>query len=120
MVSACKLSVLVLALAFRLPTFAASVDKPDCPAPISVGYYDAGVMFDESTGHGVDRDVIDELAKRSGCQFSHQAYPRVRIWQMIEHDKLDMTVSGIPTPERERFAHFIVYAAVKNMRGRNA
>ncbi len=113
--SACKLAVLLLLLALEGSALAGSVDKPDCPAPISVGYYDAGVLYDEASGRGVDRDVIDELTRRSGCQFVHQAYPRVRIWQMIEHDKLDMTVSGIPTPERERFAHFVVYAAVKNV-----
>lgn len=39
---------------------------------------------------------------------------RVRIWTHLAGGTLDMSVSGIATPERERFARFIPYFATRN------
>jgi len=63
---------------------------------------------------GIDKDVIDELGKRTGCHFHTTLESRVRIWTMLAGGKLDMSVSGIATPEREKFARFIPYFATRN------
>lgn len=84
---------------------------------IRVAFYDHGALYSrDHTGqwHGVDKDVIDELGRRSGCTFKGFVDSRVRIWTALKAGTLDMTVSGIPTPEREKFAHFIPYLGTRN------
>jgi polar amino acid transport system substrate-binding protein len=82
-----------------------------------VAFYDHGALNSlQVDGHwrGIDTDVVEELARRTGCRLTLGLDSRVRIWTMIEAGKLDITVSGIATPERERFAHFIPYFASRN------
>jgi polar amino acid transport system substrate-binding protein len=105
-----------LLAALLAPAFPACAGgQPACPGPISVGLYDSGVLYDPGKGRGIDKDVIDELARRSGCRLVTAIYPSIRIWTMLENGQLDMTVSAIGTPERARFARFVNYIAVKNM-----
>jgi len=82
-----------------------------------VAFYDHGALNYRHTGgqwRGIDRDVIDELARRTGCELAPLVESRVRIWSMMESGRLDMTVSGISTPDRQAYAHFIPYIATRN------
>jgi len=82
-----------------------------------VAFYDHGALNSlkaDGRWHGIDADVIAELARRTGCRLTSSLDSRVRIWTMMEAGKLDITVSGIATPEREAFAHFIPYFASRN------
>ncbi len=58
---------------------------------------------------GIDKDLIDELARRTGCQFDTVVESRVRIWALMEQGQLDLTASAIPTPERERSFEMLPY-----------
>lgn len=82
-----------------------------------VAFYDHGALNSraaDGTWHGIDTDVVDELRRRTGCQLTMVLESRVRIWTMLEAGKLDMTVSGISSPARETFAHFLPYFASRN------
>ncbi|WP_373974223.1 transporter substrate-binding domain-containing protein [Chitinibacter sp. SCUT-21] len=85
----------------------------DCgQQPIKVAFYQFGLLYDQ--GKGIDKDVIDELQKRTRCQFAIQVMPRARIWADLASGQLDMSVSAVATPEREQFARFIPYLAGRN------
>jgi polar amino acid transport system substrate-binding protein len=63
---------------------------------------------------GIDKDLIEEIGRRSGCRFSQESDARARIWIRLAEGSLDMSVSGIPTPERDQFARFIIYFQTRN------
>lgn len=74
---------------------------PTCPAaPVRVALYENGFFY--KGGQGLDKDVVDELQKRSKCKFEVSVVPRVRIWSELEAGSLDMTTSVVETPERKQ------------------
>ncbi len=79
---------------------------PDCPPrPIVLAFQELGQFY--RNGAGLDKDMVDELAARSGCKFETPVLPRARTWQEIEAGRVDMTLSAIKTPERaEKFWFF--------------
>jgi polar amino acid transport system substrate-binding protein len=83
-----------------------------CDRPIHLAYYEFGVLY--HAGVGIDSDVVEELAKRTGCVFQAETKPRADIWKELEAGTLDMTNSGIRTEARRRFAYFIPYLGWKN------
>jgi polar amino acid transport system substrate-binding protein len=98
----------------RLP--ADSTSRPlICPQPIHVALYDIVPFFDPEHDTGIDRDVITALQERTHCQFDLVFESRVRIWKMLTNGALDMTVSGIATPERREFADFVPYYRARNV-----
>lgn len=103
--------LLLMLLSISAPLWAAS----RCPAhPVTVAFYDLGVLYNPQSGTGLDRDVVEALFRRMGCRYTADFQSRVRIWHMLADGQLDMSVSGIPSPERRRFAHFIPYFYVRN------
>lgn len=87
---------------------------PRCPpVPIKVGYLEFGVFYRSipgaNTGTGIDRDLIDELSKRSGCRFESQAMPRARLWIELQAGRTHMAPSGIRTPIRDAYYWFLPY-----------
>lgn len=97
-----------LALAAALPA-AATDGGPACDRPFTLALHDHGLLYDSRTGEGIDRDIADELARRSGCRIHVSVMPRARIWQLIESGALDFSLSGISNEARERFAAFAWY-----------
>lgn len=94
--------------------FNQQVSAFDCgPRPIKLAFYHFGMLYDEQ-GRGIDKDIVDELKRRTQCSFDTQVMPRARIWADLASGELDMSVSGIQTPERDRFAWFAHYLAMKN------
>ena len=92
---------------------AIAADKPDCPRPMSLALHEHGLLYSGVTGEGIDKDIADELARRSGCKFIVSVLPRARIWQLIEGGALDFSLSGITNPAREQFAAFAWYVSNK-------
>lgn len=89
---------------------------PPCGS-FKVAFYDHGALNSlHPDGHwrGIDTDVVEELARRTGCRLTLALDSRVRIWSMMAGGQLDMTVSGIANAEREAYAHFIPYLASRN------
>ncbi len=85
--------------------------------PYSVGLYEFGALLYRAGSNelrGIDKDLIDALARRSGCVLQTRVESRSRIWQQLSSGRLDITVSGIPTPEREQFALFLPYLFTRN------
>jgi polar amino acid transport system substrate-binding protein len=94
---------------------AADVSRP-C-GTYTLAYYQLGALFyrDADGSHaGIDKDVVEEMSRRSGCHFQVVLESRVRIWDQLSKNLLDLSVSGIPTPEREQFASFIPYFQTRN------
>ncbi|MCH8619222.1 transporter substrate-binding domain-containing protein [Undibacterium sp. TS12] len=79
---------------------------PTCPSrPIILALQELGQFY--RNGAGLDKDMADEFAKRSGCKFETPVLPRARTWQEIEAGRVDMTLSAIKTAERaEKFWFF--------------
>lgn len=85
--------------------------------PYSVAFYEIGSLYYrqvDGSFAGIDKDLIEELARRSGCRFDARTESRVRIWTQLEQGGLDLSVSAIPTPEREKFGWFLPYYRTRN------
>ncbi|WP_051293491.1 substrate-binding periplasmic protein [Pseudoduganella violaceinigra] len=85
--------------------------------PYTVAMYEHGALYYRNGEQwtGVDKDIVDELARRTGCDLRMTRDSRIRIWTMLKEGTLDMTMSGIATPEREAFARFTPYLLTRNL-----
>lgn len=92
---------------------ARAADGPDCSRPYSLALHEHGLLYAGQTGEGIDKDVADELARRSGCRIAVSVMPRARIWQLIESGALDFSLSGITNEAREKYASFAWYFSNK-------
>ena len=92
---------------------APSAVRPDCSRPLSLGLHEHGLLYTAQTGEGIDKDLADEMTRRSGCRITLTVLPRARIWQLIETGALDFTLSGITNPQRDKFAAFAWYVSNK-------
>ena len=86
---------------------------PDCSRPLSLGLHEHGLLYTSQTGEGIDKDIAEEMTRRSGCHITLTVLPRARIWQLIESGALDFTLSGIANEQRDRFAAFAWYVSNK-------
>jgi polar amino acid transport system substrate-binding protein len=102
---------LLLALSFHIGNVATA--GPDCGHPYTLALHDHGLLYSAETDRGIDKDIADELIRRSGCKVIVSLMPRARIWQLIESGALDFSLSGITNPARERFADFAWYVSNK-------
>lgn len=101
-------------LACACSTLVMAGDAPHCPRPISFALYENGYIYNTASNSGIDKDVAEALAKRSGCVFELQVKPRARIWAELERGDLMMTGSGIRTEQRDAFCWTVRYMAQKN------
>ncbi|AXE30250.1 hypothetical protein DK842_10235 [Chromobacterium phragmitis] len=91
---------------------AAQAQAFHCPDhPIRLAFYPIGLFYADR--NGLDWDVAEELRRRSGCRFEYAVMPRARIWRELEAGRLDITLSAISTPERERIYWFLNYIQLK-------
>lgn len=81
---------------------------------VEVAFYDGGFLYNSETGIGIDRDVIEELERRTDFSFEHTIKPRARIWRELETGILPLSVSGIATAERLQHSWFISYFSQRN------
>jgi len=92
---------------------AAHAAGPDCSRPLTLALHDHGLLYSSSSDTGIDKDVAEELIRRSGCRITVSLMARSRIWQLIESGALDFSLSGITNAERDRFAGFAWYFSNK-------
>lgn len=81
--------------------------------PHVAGLYPYGRFYYEDPEHGpggMDLDMFDELARRSGCELRRMVASRVRIWDQMRRGGVQMTLSALSTPQRREFADFVFYA----------
>lgn len=62
---------------------------------------------------GIDKDMFDELARRSGCQLRLVVESRVRIWDQMRRGVVQLTLSALPSPERRAIAELVPYAQAR-------
>lgn len=91
----------------------ASAAMPDCSRPYTLALHDHGLLYSADSDTGIDKDVADELIRRSGCKVTVSLMQRSRIWQLIESGALDFSMSGITNAERDKFAGFAWYFSNK-------
>ena len=103
--------VTVMALVGNL--CAAQAATPECSRSYTLALHDHGLLYSAATDSGIDKDVSDELVRRSGCKVTVSLMPRSRIWQLIESGALDFSLSGITNAERDKFASFAWYFSNK-------
>lgn len=80
---------------------------------LTVGFYEHGALYYRTAQGwtGIDKEVIDELGRRTGCQFLGTLESSSRIWSAMRAGNLALTVSTIPTAERESFGRSVIYMA---------
>ncbi|MCX8027331.1 MAG: transporter substrate-binding domain-containing protein [Thermodesulfovibrionales bacterium] len=61
--------------------------------PIKLAFYEYGYFYYDD-GKGIDRDIVDDIAKLSGCKFQIEVMTRARIWAELKKGSLDMSVLG--------------------------
>ncbi|MBH9553794.1 substrate-binding periplasmic protein [Inhella gelatinilytica] len=86
--------------------------------PYRVAFYEFGLLYYrdlQGVARGIDLDVVDAVRERSGCRLDTWVDSRVRIWNQLAEGHLDVTVSGIPTAEREFHSEFMPYIYTRNM-----
>jgi polar amino acid transport system substrate-binding protein len=84
-----------------------------CSRPLTLGLHEHGLLYSSQTGEGIDKDIADEMARRTGCRLTLTVMQRARIWQLLETGALDFSLSAIADPQREKFASFAWYVSNK-------
>jgi len=82
-----------------------SAGSVDCGiTPIRVAQYTLGLRYYVENGQekGINKDILDELRKRTGCSFVVQEMPFARIWADLNSGNLDISMSGVWSAEREK------------------
>ncbi|GGC81840.1 hypothetical protein GCM10011396_31380 [Undibacterium terreum] len=105
--------LLIFAVMLGAQAAYAAPSGPDCSRTLTLGLHDHGLLYSARTGTGIDKEIADELIRRSGCKINMTLMPRARIWQLIESGALDFSLSGIANEERNRFASFAWYFSNK-------
>lgn len=80
--------------------------------PYRLAFYEYGSLYYRGADgkfQGIDKDVVEELARRSGCRIETVLESRARTWQLLAAGQMDLTVSTLPTPERQRYLELVPY-----------
>lgn len=104
------LTALLLVCSLAAPVWATGLE---CARPYTLALHEHGLLYSAATDTGIDKDVADELIRRSGCKVTVSLMARSRIWQLIESGALDFSLSGITNAERDKFAAFAWYFSNK-------
>jgi polar amino acid transport system substrate-binding protein len=86
-----------------------------CSRTIRVAFFEFGVLYRSSTNNGIDPNLLDEIHKRTGCEFERVVLPRNRIWAELENGSLDLATGAIPTPERKAYGFLLPYLKTRNL-----
>ena len=94
-------------------TNTAEAAKFNCTRTYTLALHEHGLLYSAQIDSGIDKDIAEELIRRSGCKVTVSLMPRARIWQLIESGALDFSLSGISSPERDKYAAFAWYFSNK-------
>ncbi|BAE51733.1 substrate-binding periplasmic protein [Paramagnetospirillum magneticum] len=108
-----RVGILIVSLCLWFAPGVALAASPDCWRPFTLALHDHGLLYSAETDSGIDKDIAEELGRRSGCKLVVSLMSRARIWQLIESGALDFSLSGIANAERNRFAAFAWYISNK-------
>ena len=89
--------------------------KIECFKVFKLSLYNYGYFYSLKKNIGIDKDIAEELEKRSKCKFEYIVdMPRIRTLKSIENGSLDFTMSSIQTPDRDIYSYFSFYYKIKN------
>nr|WP_315248781.1 transporter substrate-binding domain-containing protein [uncultured Duganella sp.] len=94
----------------------AATARADC-GHLRSAFYEYGALYykaGDGSWTGIDKDVVDEVARRMGCTIDSSTDSRVRIWAGLRGGNIDMSVSSVSTPEREKFSRVVPYLSEHN------
>jgi polar amino acid transport system substrate-binding protein len=80
--------------------------------PYRVAFYEYAALYHRGADgqyRGIDKDVIEELARRSGCRFETRLESRARTWALITSGGVDITVSAVMNAERAQIVELVPY-----------
>jgi polar amino acid transport system substrate-binding protein len=83
-----------------------------CPPVTRVGLSDLGYTAYREHGRigGISVDIANEMARRTGCKFEFNWYPRQRLFVELAAGNIDMTMASLRLPERDAHARYLPYA----------
>ena len=83
-----------------------------CPSMTKVGISDLGLSAyrEGEKVAGAAIDIVNELARRTGCKVQYIWLPRQRLFVEMESGRIDMTMGAVRLPERDAYATFFPYA----------
>ncbi|AKU23416.1 transporter substrate-binding domain-containing protein [Massilia sp. MB5] len=92
-------------------TCAAGAAPVLCPERTVVGISDLGYSSYQQDGElrGAGVEVMREVGRRTRCTMKFSWFPRSRLFAQLENDRIDMTVSSVRSPERDRTGQFVPY-----------
>jgi polar amino acid transport system substrate-binding protein len=93
----------------------AGVQAQAC-GPHVAALYPYGRFYYEDPEHGpsgMDKDMFEELSRRSGCELRQVVESRVRIWDQMRRGVTQMTLSALSSPDRREVAEFAFYAQAR-------
>lgn len=107
---------LALALPLALAPPGSAHAGPRCPAaPIRLDHLELGLFYASAAppaSRGIDHELVQELARRSGCAIDARLVVRDQTWNRLRDGQADMTVNGIRSDARAEFAWFVPYVRV--------
>ncbi|MRW87913.1 transporter substrate-binding domain-containing protein [Pseudoduganella sp. FT26W] len=104
---ASRLTFSVVTLSLALTTCAAHAAAPCPAAPLRVAFYETGYLsFGDK---GVDRELVAELVRRSGCRIEALTPPRARAYAMLQAGQVDIVTAALVNHQRDSYAFFVPY-----------
>jgi polar amino acid transport system substrate-binding protein len=97
-------------LCFVLLTLCSNLANAACSRPIlvAVNPQGLGIMIDKDENvSGINHEILQEVARLSGCQFDYVPLPRLRGFSMFEAGQIDVILSVVQTPQRDLVGEFI-------------
>jgi polar amino acid transport system substrate-binding protein len=105
--------VSIIAIALCLFSAGLAVAAPLCNQPITFAVFEAGLLYDSRTNDGIDKAVMQELGRRSNCEFVFSLKPRARIWFELENGEIMMTGAALRSEERDKYSWAVNYFGLK-------
>lgn len=101
-----KFSIALCSLAILISPFTEA--KSLCAKPIAVGIseYWPFIFGPSANPKGLDVILLNEISRKTGCQFTYHALPFKRLVRDIKEGKVDLGMAFLKTAERAEFAYF--------------
>jgi polar amino acid transport system substrate-binding protein len=111
------LARIILCCALLCLAATARANAPGDCGHLRSAFYEYGALYYKAADGnwtGIDKDVVDEVARRMGCTIEPSTDSRVRIWAGLRGGNIDLSVSSVATPEREKFGRIVPYLSERN------
>lgn len=100
------------------PVIAGPSAEPPCNRPLHLAFSMLPPLYylgPNGDGRGIEVDLAQEMSRRTGCVLQPVYESRVRLWAALDASQVDISMSGVATEERERYAVFLPYMHFRNV-----